>query len=366
MQVSAVSIPAAWNTDPVLDPTMDAAELGHAVGLLDIEAPETPETPTLATDARKEPWAARLVGRVMAAEVAAQKRRFAALGFEERCIATTHGEVFFYDRPRAPGAVGPTWAFGHGFASQAVNWSAVLQALAPACARVVCMDFPGHGRSPAVPWGQPAIDTSTASCLEVMDHLTAEDDAQVVPVGISMGGLAATVYATERPLQTAGAVLISPAGAPMYEESLNSLLTNFSPQTYSEARRTVELFMPHASFKPVMAWGMLHLLSNPYSRRLLEEFRTFNYFSAARLQGLPQRTLLLWGSEDTVIPSECRDHFFAHVPAGAELCHVQGWDHFVTMGQSKALAARLLEWGKQHRLLTQKTPGGIQQNNLPG
>lgn len=356
MQVPAVATPTPWNTDPVLDPTVGVGELAQAVSTL--AQPAAIDDLAAASGAYAcvpEPFAARMVGRVMNAQIAAQKRRFSKMGFQERILETSFGAVHLYDRPRPPGVEGPTWVFGHGFSAQAVSWQAVLQHLAPRCARIICVDFPGHGDSPEVPPEQSAIAVTTASCLEAMDYLTGEDGASVVPVGISMGGLAATVYATERPQQTAAAALISPAGAPMGANSLEDLIVNFAPQTYEQARRTVDVFMPNASFKPLMALGMLHLLNNPYCRRLLEDFRTFDYFPAERLQQLPSNTLLLWGTEDTVIPSECRDHFFEHTPS-LERFHVPGWNHFVGMYESQALAERLIEWGARHNLLARQGP----------
>ncbi|SED54886.1 Pimeloyl-ACP methyl ester carboxylesterase [Streptomyces sp. 2224.1] len=98
------------------------------------------------------------------------------------------------------GGDGPQLVLLHGYGRSLADWDASAAQLTSGH-RVLAVDLPGHGRSPAIsPWTIPAV----------VRHLTDTLDAQGVPeavvVGHSLGGLVAVEYARANPDRTRAAV----------------------------------------------------------------------------------------------------------------------------------------------------------------
>lgn len=103
-------------------------------------------------------------------------------------------------------AAGPQLLAVHGLGGSSINWDLLAVHLTP-YARLIAIDLPGHGRTPG--WGR---STSVhANQRLVADFISEVIDEPVVLVGNSMGGLISVLQATDRPDQTKGVVLISPA-----------------------------------------------------------------------------------------------------------------------------------------------------------
>ncbi|MFV5996607.1 alpha/beta fold hydrolase [Streptomyces sp. NPDC056231] len=102
---------------------------------------------------------------------------------------------------RDHGGEGPPLVLLHGASRSLADWDSVAPLLT-AGHRVLAVDLPGHGRSAAAPvW-------SFGAALTALDEALAARGitGPVVPVGHSLGGMLAALYAAERPGRVRGAV----------------------------------------------------------------------------------------------------------------------------------------------------------------
>lgn len=104
---------------------------------------------------------------------------------------------------RVEGPAGaPVLVLLHAIATHGAIWQA--QAAVWSCIyRVVRVDLPGHGDSPA-PQGSPTLHDYAVQVREVLDRLGIE---QAVIVGLSLGGMVAQAFALAFPQRTRGLVL---------------------------------------------------------------------------------------------------------------------------------------------------------------
>lgn len=94
----------------------------------------------------------------------------------------------------------------HGFTGSARSWDAVRDHLAESC-RVIAIDLPGHGQSPAPDSVEPYRLRNTASSIALC--LDQEGITRAAVMGYSMGGRAALRFALAHPERCAGLVLES-------------------------------------------------------------------------------------------------------------------------------------------------------------
>lgn len=100
----------------------------------------------------------------------------------------------------------------HGSDGVALDWplSPLWEKLAPH-ARLIALDRPGHGYTPARPGEAVTVEKNVVRCLELLDALGLE---QVTVVGHSYGAAVALALALRRPERVRALVLISPLALP--------------------------------------------------------------------------------------------------------------------------------------------------------
>jgi pimeloyl-ACP methyl ester carboxylesterase len=241
------------------------------------------------------------------------------VGFGKELALPGGGSLFYYDVPVATKSK-PAFILIHGLGDEADTWRRVIPGLNAGGFRVLAPDLPGFGRSPAV--GKPGIPGHTAAVTALA---RASGAGSVVLAGNSMGALVAQKAALELPGMVKTLVLINgcfPLSGKPKPGLLLTALPFLGKRWYRAFRKNHE-----------KAWNTLY----PYYANLdalKEEDRVFlrervivrvengnqerGYFASLRSMirlSLMGRTafirrfasytgkiLMLWGSEDRIIP----------------------------------------------------------------
>jgi len=93
---------------------------------------------------------------------------------------------------------GPDLVLLHGWGMNATVWQPVMQALAQRY-RVTCIDLPGHGRSPEMPWPSE----------QVADLLLAVAPSRACWMGWSLGGMLATLFTAQYPERVSALITVA-------------------------------------------------------------------------------------------------------------------------------------------------------------
>lgn len=213
------------------------------------------------------------------------------------------------------GGTGSPVVLLHGLGGSAANWVPVFPDLV-AAHRVIAVDLPGHGGSPAPPRGTGVEGFAAA----VAAALEAEGVGPALVAGHSFGGHVAVRLALQRPDLVAGLVLVATAGVSTSRKVARryvALATRLRP-----ARRLQPLarrFGSRAAFRrAVLApWFVsdAEALTQPALRGLFRDMREHGGVDVAGAAmtrddlrsdvaavGCP--ALVLWGARDVQLPVE--------------------------------------------------------------
>lgn len=229
----------------------------------------------------------------------------------------------------------PVVALLHGSGPGATGWSSFASnraALVQAGFRLLCPDLPGWGRS------DPLVCTEDRSALNARALLAvlqaAKVQAPVHIIGASMGAHSAATFALQWPQHTEKLVLVSGGTGgrsnfhPERPEGVRLMLDFYQSPTMENMRRflasvvfdarmftdaVIEKMVAAAQSRP------LHLENFSMSlRQHPQQFRDVTH----RLSEIQAPTLVVWGSEDRVVPLDIGLQIAVRIP-GADL-HVMG------------------------------------------
>lgn len=262
-------------------------------------------------------------------------------GFRSRLMSTSVGSLRILEAGDC--TRGPTWVFFHGFASEAVDYGPLLKRLKRHCGRIVVVDLPGHGQSPA-PVGGLSPDSLIQASEEIL-RLCTNSNERVVLVGNSMGGLGAIRMAQRFRHRVEGLVLMSPAGAPTSPVEMDALMERFHLPTYQSALEFIDkLFINGNRIREIYALGVWAHMNRPYLQALLRTYRSYPPCTPAELQNMPP-TLLIWGDGDNFLPRSNRDFFERHLNAVAVTD--ASFSHSPYLDRAGAVADVMLTWARQ-------------------
>jgi pyruvate dehydrogenase E2 component (dihydrolipoamide acetyltransferase) len=214
----------------------------------------------------------------------------------------------------------------HGFGGDLDNWMFNRDALAGDDRRVISVDLPGHGGS-AKDVGDGDLDAMVAVVVGLLD---ARDASRASLVGHSLGGAVAAGVAAAAPDRVRSLALIAPAG--------------FGPEISTEYIEGFIAADSRRSMKPVleMLFARLDLVTRQLVDNVLKykridgvvpALRTIadRWFAdgrqlvevASRLGGVEVTTMIVWGTEDRIIPPA---HASA-APSGARVTVLDGVGH---------------------------------------
>jgi pyruvate dehydrogenase E2 component (dihydrolipoamide acetyltransferase) len=193
----------------------------------------------------------------------------------------------------------------HGFGGDALNWRYAIDELA-AGHRTIAVDLPGHGAS-TKQVGTADVGELAGAVLELLD---AEDVGRAHFVGHSLGGLLAAHLALEQPERVASLALLAPAGFgdQIDAEFIDAMVSASSRRELKVALR--KLFADEALLTRQLAEEVLRYKRLEGVPEALGALRD-NLFPAGHqtlqladeLAPLELPILVVWGTEDRIIPS---------------------------------------------------------------
>ena len=200
---------------------------------------------------------------------------------------------------------GPALVLLHGIGNQSGSWVRQLEALGGRF-RTVAWDAPGYGESDRLPAESPTAADYAGALAGLLDALGI---ARAVLVGSSLGALVAGAFAASRPEQTAGLLLLNPAGGygladpKEREERLATRLERLAqlgPEGMA-LEPSPGMLSPAASAeaRALAAWSTARIRPDGYAQaaRMLAHGRLVE--DAARYAG---RVLVVAASADTITP----------------------------------------------------------------
>lgn len=227
---------------------------------------------------------------------------------------------------------GPALLLVHGWAGNLYNWKEVMEPLSRSF-RVVALDLPGSGQSGC---DSQARYTTTAYADFLARFLDTLGIEQTSVLGNSMGGQIAAEFALRHPERVQKLILCDAAGAGGFPAVMKPAAVVLRP------RSMIPLL--HLAF-PVRADK---LAAMPESERMRVALAEERYRSEVRactgralsdalksmirhgltdeLGRIQAPTLVLWGSDDDLLPVTFAEAFAARIP-GAELAVIEGGRH---------------------------------------
>ncbi len=261
---------------------------------------------------------------------------------------TFHGHrVHYYFvpgyRPERPPVV-----LVHGLGGAANGFYKLFFPLAEQFGGVYALDLPGNGFSTPLP-GEPLSMQEQFEVLKAFCQQVVPQPAFVV--GNSLGGAMSLKLADEAPDRVRALALVAPAGAPLEEAQLTRLMESLQVTTHAETRAlTRKLFVKAPWSVLLLASELQKVYSTPSVRRICRETKATDFIEPALLAGLKMPTLLLWGSDDKLLPAQSVNYFRAHLPAGAEVHVVKGFGHVPQMEHPRELLAHLVDFAARRGL----------------
>ena len=220
----------------------------------------------------------------------------------------------------------------HGLGSSLETFDVWAKTLA-ASYRVIRFDLPGFGLTGADPTGDYSDTRGIAILLGLMDHLGV---AKANLVGNSMGGRLAWKFASTYPARVAKLVLISPDGfaspgfaygrapdVPLMLRALpytlpKPLLRMTLEPAYADRRRLTEQTLTRY-------WDFMRA-PGVRSAIIARTAQTILHDPIPELRKIEAPTLLLWGTEDAMIPPSNAADYLAAIP-DCKLVSLHGVGH---------------------------------------
>ena len=227
--------------------------------------------------------------------------RVAAAGFVEREATVDGRPIAYLER----GGSRPALVLVHGFGAQKESWADLVAAL-PEGRRVLALDLPGHGDSPAE---TPAVYGPDRYADDVLAWLDALGTGPVHLGGSSMGGHVVSLVAARRPGAVRSLILVSPAGLDSPEPSRFDafLALGENPLIPTDRASYDEMLAFAFEQDPGLPGAARDVFAEaaaaraPFLRRLFTNLRSEPDPLAGVLPTLDVPSLVVWGEADRVL-----------------------------------------------------------------
>ncbi len=226
---------------------------------------------------------------------------------------TLSGHRIHYLEAKAVGGSGRTLVLVHGLGARATDWAPLIPRFAAAGYHVYAMDLLGYGDSDKPAEGDFSIRGEEKV---VADFMHALNIPQADVAGWSMGGWVALRLALDHPEAVRRLVLYDSAGlyfdfsfpvtlfSPTDRAGLDALITRLEPD---RPRIHVPAFAVHGLLRKFRQnkWIVDRSLASMLAGRDILDFR---------VSGLKMPVLIVWGTEDKLIPFALGEHMHDVIP----------------------------------------------------
>jgi pimeloyl-ACP methyl ester carboxylesterase len=238
-------------------------------------------------------------------------------------VMTPAGRVHYYEAESRISGGGVPLVLVHGLADRDESWAPMLERLKKAGFHVYAPDLLGYGRSP-----KPAASDYSISTEEqfVTDFIRSLGLQKTDLGGWSMGGWIALKLALDHPEMVDRVVVYDSAGI---RHQVAGGAQIFHPTDGPSLQRLASLLEPNA--KPLPRFVRRDALRKIGEGqwvvdRSMASMETGNDLLDERLSGLTQPLLIVWGSDDELLPLSIGQHMHALDPQ-SELDIVEGCGH---------------------------------------
>ena len=238
-------------------------------------------------------------------------------------VMMPEGRVHYYEaESRIPGG-GVPLVLVHGLADRDESWAPMLERLKRSGFHVYAPDLLGYGRSP-----KPADSDYSISIQEqfVADFIQAIGLQKPHVGGWSMGGWVVLKLALDHPDMVNRVVIYDSAGM---RHQVTGGTQIFHPTSEAELQQLASLLEPHA--KPLPGFVLKDALRHMGEGQWVVD-RSMNSMEGGadlldtRLGGLTQPLLIVWGSDDQLLPLSIGEQMHGLV-ARSELDILKGCGH---------------------------------------
>lgn len=275
----------------------------------------------------------------------ALRRRFEGAGLRRRVVLVPGGELSCWVGPRGR----PPLLLVHGLGGSALwQWGELVAPLS--CSfQLIVPDLPGFGSSKLTDLG---LDSQAAALRDLLAAL--EIDVLRGVVGSSYGGAVTWRLASRSPELFERLVLLGSPGPVYTQADARELLDRYGVRSAGELLlptdpKALERLMQatlrrRPALLPLLYRGLLREL---FDHRRHEKERLVEGFvgQAATLAEdplPPMPTLILWGSEDPLLPPTLGERLRDH--CGGELVLVEGARHAPSLDPGSPVSGVLLRW----------------------
>jgi len=237
-------------------------------------------------------------------------------------VLTPEGRVHYYEaEPRIPGGGIPI-VLVHGLGDRDEAWAPMLKRLKRAGFHVYAPDLLGYGRSPRPENGDYSISGEEKFVYDFIQSLGLQ---KTDLGGWSMGGWIALKLALDHPDLIDRVVVYDSAGTRFELKDPKKL---FEPQTTDDVQRLFSTMEPNAKPIPMFVRRDLLRAIQSYQWTIDRNLSsmTENDLLESRLPSLTEPLLVVWGSDDHLIPLSVGRQIHQLVP-GSELDILAGCGH---------------------------------------
>lgn len=243
-------------------------------------------------------------------------------GVHSRFIEVDGHRIHYFETGPSDGPTRTPVLLIHGLGARGEDWSPILRSLAHAGYHVYAPDLLGYGRS-----DKPDVNYSISLETQMVDHFMTAVHLDTADVGgWSMGGWVSMKLAVDHSRRVERLILYDSAGV-YFPARFDASL--FAPDDPAGLARLFSKLTPRPPHLPEFLrrdllrklgqnrWILYRIMSSMTSGRDLMEFR---------LHEIHQPMLIVWGTEDTLIPPEAGRKIHRLV-SGSSFALVEGCGH---------------------------------------